>query len=195
MYAVIETGGKQYRVTPGDVIDIERGPAVGDDGAVRFERVLMVGGDSDIAVGSPLVEGALVRASLVNEVRGPKIKVFKKKRRKGYRRTAGHRQDLLRVKIEGIDGAGDGQAEKPAKKAAAKKPAAEKAAAEKPEKKAAAEKPTAEEKPAKKAAAEKPAAEEKPEKKAAAEKPSAEKKSAAAEPAEPAGGETAEDKE
>jgi large subunit ribosomal protein L21 len=129
MYAVIETGGKQYRVAPGDVIDVERGPAVGDDGAVRFERVLMVGGGDDVSVGTPLVAGALVRASLVDEVRGPKIKVFKKKRRKGYRRTAGHRQDLLRVRIEGI--AGEGGVEKataePKKKAAAKKakPAAE----------------------------------------------------------------------
>lgn len=136
MYAVIETGGKQYRVAPGDVIDVERGPAVGDDGAVRFERVLMVGGGDDVSVGTPLVAGALVRASLVDEVRGPKIKVFKKKRRKGYRRTAGHRQDLLRVRIEGI--AGEGGVEKataePKKKAAAKKakPAAEKAKKAKP---------------------------------------------------------------
>jgi large subunit ribosomal protein L21 len=131
MYAVIETGGKQYRVAPGDVIDVERGPAVDDDGEVRFERVLMVGGDGETSVGTPLVEGALVRASLVDEVRGPKIKVFKKKRRKGYRRTAGHRQDLLRVRIEGI--AGEGGVEKataePRKAAAAKKakPAAKKA--------------------------------------------------------------------
>ena len=124
MYAVIETGGKQYRVAPGDVIDVERGPAVGDDGAVRFERVLLVGGDGETMLGAPLVEGALVRASLVREVRGPKIKVFKMKRRKGYRRTAGHRQDLLRVKIDGIDGAGETKEAKPAKAA---KPKAAKA--------------------------------------------------------------------
>jgi large subunit ribosomal protein L21 len=179
MYAVIETGGKQYRVAPGDVIDVERGPAVDDDGAVRFERVLMVGGDGDISVGTPLVEGALVRASLVDEVRGPKIKVFKKKRRKGYRRTAGHRQDLLRVRIEAI--AGEGGVEKataePRKAAAAKKvkPAAKKAkpAAKKKAKPPAAKKQT---KPAavKKA---KPAAEKKPAAKKA--KPAPKKKPAA----------------
>lgn len=156
MYAVIETGGKQYRVAPGDVIDIERGPAVDDDGAVRFERVLMVGGGDDVSVGTPLVEGALVRASLVDEVRGPKIKVFKKKRRKGYRRTAGHRQDLLRVRIEGIAGEGGVEkatAEPKKKKAAAKKakPAVEKKAkpaAKKAKPAAAKKKPAAKAKPA-----------------------------------------------
>jgi large subunit ribosomal protein L21 len=196
MYAVIETGGKQYRVAPGDVIDIERGPAVDDDGEVRFERVLMVGGDSDVSVGTPLVAGALVRASLVDEVRGPKIKVFKKKRRKGYRRTAGHRQDLLRVRIEGI--AGEGGVEKataePRKAAAAKKakPAAkEKAATKKAAtKKAAAAKKAAAKKPAtrkpaakkpaaKKAAAKEPAAKKPAAKKPAAKKPAAKKKTAA----------------
>lgn len=140
MYAVIETGGKQYRVAPGDVIDVERGPAVGDDGAVRFERVLLVGGDGETTLGAPVVEGALVRASLVGEVRGPKIKVFKMKRRKGYRRTAGHRQDLLRVKIDGIDGAGEAKQTKqakPAKAAKAEKPAKPKAAKAKKEAEAA----------------------------------------------------------
>ncbi|HEX6203870.1 MAG TPA: 50S ribosomal protein L21 [Thermoanaerobaculia bacterium] len=176
MYAVIETGGKQYRVTPGDVIDVERGAAVDDDGEVRFERVLMVGGDGDVQVGTPLVAGALVRGSLVGEVRGPKIKVFKMKRRKGYRRTAGHRQDLLRVKIDGIHGAGDEKAAKPAKKKAAEEPAAEKPA------KKAAEKPAAEKKPAEKkaAAAKKPAAKKPAAKKPAAKKAAAEKKEPAA---------------
>lgn len=197
MYAVIETGGKQYRVTPGDVIDVERDAAVGDDGAVRFERVLMVGGDGDVQVGTPLVEGALVRASLVGEVRGPKIKVFKMKRRKGYRRTAGHRQDLLRVKIDGIDGAGESKA-RPAKKKAAEEPAAEKPAKKAAEKPAAekAEKKPAAEKAKKKSAAEK--AEKKPagEKKAAAakapEKKTTKKKAEAAEAADAAGDESAE---
>jgi len=104
MYAVIETGGKQYRVQPGDVIDVERGPEVAD-GTVEFDRVLMVGGEgTEVAVGSPTVDGAVVRASLVDEVRGRKIRVFKMKRRKGYRRTRGHRQDLLRVRIDEIAG-------------------------------------------------------------------------------------------
>jgi large subunit ribosomal protein L21 len=102
MYAVIECGGKQYRVSPGDVLDVERCGA-GEEGRIRFDRVLLVSGDSGVQVGSPAVEGAFVNASLVGEVRGPKIRVFKKKRRKQYRRTIGHRQDLHRVRIEGIE--------------------------------------------------------------------------------------------
>lgn len=103
MYAVIETGGKQYRVAQGDVIDIERSVEADDDSTVRFDRVLMVADGDQVTVGSPLVEGAEVRATLVDEVRGPKIKVFKKKRRKGYKLTRGHRQDLLRVEIDAIE--------------------------------------------------------------------------------------------
>ena len=100
MYAVIETGGKQYRVSEGDVLDVER---TGDeDGKIEFERVLMVGGEGDVRVGNPVVDGASVTASLVAEARGRKIKVFKKKRRKGYKRTNGHRQDLHRVRIDTI---------------------------------------------------------------------------------------------
>lgn len=101
MYAVIETGGKQYRVEPGDVIDVER--VAGNEGEVRFDRVLMVTGDNGAQFGSPVVEGALVKASLVGEVRGPKIRVFKKKKRTTYRKSRGHRQDLVRVRIEGIE--------------------------------------------------------------------------------------------
>ena len=102
MYAVIETGGKQYRVQEGDVIDIELSDAVAeDDSKINFDRVLMVGGD-DAKVGAPVVSGASVSGSLVEQMRGPKIKVFKKKRRKGYRRTNGHRQDLMRVRIDAI---------------------------------------------------------------------------------------------
>lgn len=100
MFAVIETGGKQYRVQEGDVLEVER-DARGDDddGEIRFDRVLMIGGGDSVQVGRPTVEGASVSASLLGEVRGPKIKVFKKKRRKGYKRLRGHRQDVLRVKI------------------------------------------------------------------------------------------------
>ncbi|HEV7519138.1 MAG TPA: 50S ribosomal protein L21 [Thermoanaerobaculia bacterium] len=111
MYAVIQSGGKQYRVTPGDVLDIELLP--GREGeAIRFDRVLMVGGNDGggadspgnggFQVGNPVIAGALVNASLVRELRGPKIRVFKKKKRKQYRRTNGHRQDLLRVRIDDI---------------------------------------------------------------------------------------------
>jgi large subunit ribosomal protein L21 len=104
MYAVIQSGGKQYRVTPGDVLDVELLPK-GDGDAIRFDRVLMVGGNGEgesLHMGNPVVEGALVSASLVRAVRGPKIRVFKKKKRKQYRRTNGHRQDLLRVRIDEI---------------------------------------------------------------------------------------------
>jgi len=97
MFAVIESGGKQYRVSPGDVLDVELIAAA--EGEIRFDRVLMVSGDGGLEIGDPMVAGALVSASLVGAVRGPKIRVFKKKRRKQYRRTIGHRQDLHRVKI------------------------------------------------------------------------------------------------
>ena len=105
MFAVIETGGKQYRVAPGDVLDVEIVATEGEDGGdrkIRFERVLAVSGDGGLQIGAPVVSGALVNASLVGEVRGPKIRVFKKKRRQQYRRTIGHRQDLLRVRIDDI---------------------------------------------------------------------------------------------
>ncbi len=104
MYAVIETGGKQYRVAPGDVIDVEIFAEGSEKGAkVAFDRVLMVGGeDGKAQVGAPLVEGATVSGSFVADVRGTKIRVFKFKRRKGYRRTKGHRQDLQRVRIDEI---------------------------------------------------------------------------------------------
>jgi large subunit ribosomal protein L21 len=101
MYAVIETGGKQYRVAPGDVIDVELLPEAGE--TVRFDRVLMIGGDEGAArVGNPLLDGAAVTASLLGDVRGPKIRVFKKKKRTTYRRTRGHRQDYHRVRIDEI---------------------------------------------------------------------------------------------
>ena len=102
MYAVIETGGKQYRVEPGDVLDVERVSGVGDDDSVQFDRVLLVGDDDGVQVGTPIVDGATVKASLVGDVRGPKIRIFKYKRRKGYRRTNGHRQNLHRVRIDEI---------------------------------------------------------------------------------------------
>jgi large subunit ribosomal protein L21 len=101
MYAIIETGGKQYRVEAGDVIDIERVADADESGKVEFGRVLMVGGD-EAKIGSPALDGAKVTGTLLDEVRGPKIRVFKMKRRKQYRRTNGHRQDLHRVRIDDI---------------------------------------------------------------------------------------------
>ena len=124
MYAVIETGGKQYRVEPGDVIDVELTPVSGKKvQKVKFDRVLLIGDDKDVKIGAPVVAGAEVTGVLVDQVRGPKVRVFKMKRRKGYRRTRGHRQDLLRVKIDDIKASGSKTArskqEEPAKEAEA----------------------------------------------------------------------------
>ncbi len=103
MYAVIETGGKQYRVQAGDVIDVERLATVSEEQPeVVFDRVLMVDDGGDVRVGDPVVEGAQVSGVLVRPIRGRKVTVFKMKRRKGYRRKNGHRQDLHQVKIENI---------------------------------------------------------------------------------------------
>ena len=110
MYAVIETGGKQVRVEEGDVVDIERVADVTGAGAeVFFDRVLMIGGEGEAEVGEPVVEGARVRAQLVTDLRGPKIVVFKFKRRKGYRRRRGHRQEMQRFRIEAIERAAEAQ--------------------------------------------------------------------------------------
>ena len=106
MYAVIKTGGKQYRVQPGDVIVVEK--LDGDAGAaVNFGEVLMLGGDKGITLGAPLIDGASVAATLVETRKGDKIKIFKKIRRQGYRRTNGHRQMESVLRITGIDGAGE----------------------------------------------------------------------------------------
>ena len=102
MYAVIETGGKQYRVEQGDVIDVElMEQSAKNPNKITFDRVLMIGGEK-AAVGPPLVAGAQVTGELVDPIRARKIRVFKKKRRKGYKRQNGHRQNLLRVRIEKI---------------------------------------------------------------------------------------------
>lgn len=104
MYAVIKTGGKQYRVAENDVITIER--LSGDAGSkLEFTEVLMVGGSGSAKIGSPLVSGAKVTAELVEQTRGPKVIAFKKRRRKNSRRKRGHRQDLTMVRITGIIGA------------------------------------------------------------------------------------------
>ena len=103
MYAIIETGGKQYRVQRGDVIDVERMEVSGKKvRQVSFDRVLMVSGEGGTKLGAPTLADARVSGVVLDEVRGPKVKVFKMKRRKGYRRTHGHRQDLLRVRIQDI---------------------------------------------------------------------------------------------
>ena len=102
MYAVIETGGKQYRVNQGDVIKVEKLTVdVGEK--VDFDRVLLVGEGSDVKVGSPIVDGASVSGTVVEQDRGKKIIVFKMKRRKGFRRKQGHRQDYTGVLINKIN--------------------------------------------------------------------------------------------
>ena len=106
MYAVIKTGGKQYRVQPGDTIVVEK--LDGDAGAeLKFDSVLMLGGDKGVTLGAPLIDGAFVGATLVETRKGEKIKIFKKTRRQGYRRTNGHRQMESVLRITGIEGAGE----------------------------------------------------------------------------------------
>ena len=105
MYAVIKTGGKQYRVQAGDLLVVEK--LDGESGAeVAFGDVLMIGEGGEVTLGSPLVEGASVSATLIETRKGDKIKVFKKIRRQGYRRTRGHRQTHSVLRVTGISGDG-----------------------------------------------------------------------------------------
>ncbi len=99
-YAVIETGGKQYRVQQGDVFDVEL-LDMEEGASVEFDA-LAVSNGKELTVGAPLVDGAKVKASVVENLRGKKIYSFKKKRRKGYRRKIGHRQELTKIKVESI---------------------------------------------------------------------------------------------
>jgi large subunit ribosomal protein L21 len=101
MFAIIKTGGKQYRVQVGDVLSVERLPA-GAGKTALFDQVLLIGDDKETLIGTPLIEKAAVRAAVVEDFKGEKVIVFKKKRRKQYRRTRGHRQELTRVKILNI---------------------------------------------------------------------------------------------
>jgi large subunit ribosomal protein L21 len=110
MYAVIKTGGKQYRVQAGDVLVVEK--LAGDVGAVvGFNEVLMVGEGADVMVGAPLVEGAVVTATLIETRKGEKVKIFKKIRRQGYRRTKGHRQEESVLRVTSVS-AGKGKEHK-----------------------------------------------------------------------------------
>ncbi len=172
MYAVIETGGKQYRVQEGDVITIEKlNVSAGDD--ITFDKVLVLNDGEKVQVGTPIVEEAKVFGTVVENGKGEKVIIFKYKSKKDYRKKQGHRQPYTMVKIESLSADG-----KPAPKKVVEKPAAVTAAAEKPaeEKKPAAKKATtatAEKKPAaKKATAGKATAEKKPAVKKAA-KPAA----------------------
>lgn len=135
MFAVIKTGGKQYRVAADDVITVERLPAEAGE-SVTITDVLMLANGDDVKVGAPTVEGASVVAEVVELTRGPKVIAFKKRRRQNSKRKRGHRQDLITLRITEIlaDGA------KPSgKKASVKKTAAKKAPAEQAPAKAEAE--------------------------------------------------------
>ena len=195
MFAIVKSGGKQYRVEKDHTIAVER--LHGEVGAqVALEDVLVLGaggaGGKTVA-GAPLIAEARVRAEIVRQDRLPKITVFKKKRRKNYRRTRGHRQQMTWLRIDGIE-APKGLFPEPAKEAretaakpaakkaepAAKKAAVGKTAARKTDAKPAAKKPVAKQPaekkaPVKKAAAKKVAAKKAPAKKAAAKKPAAKK--------------------
>ncbi len=101
MYAVIKTGGKQYRVVKDEVVEIERLP--GEAGqTVDFKDILLVGEGASVKVGTPIVAGAKVSGEIVELSRGPKVIAFRKRRRKNSRRKKGHRQDLMMVKITNI---------------------------------------------------------------------------------------------
>lgn len=156
MFAVFETGGKQYKVAENDVIKVEK--LEGEVGnTIKFERVLSLGDDKAVKIGTPQVEGAVVSAEVLEQKKDKKVLIFKKKRRQNYRRTKGHRQEITVVRI--MDVSGKGEVKKaPAKKAPA--PKVEEAKAETPKKaegdKAAPKKEAAKKAPAKKEA--KPAA-------------------------------------
>ena len=101
MYAVIRSGSKQHRVAPGDTVKVEKLPgAVGD--TVELDEILMVSGEDPVSLGAPLVPGATVKATVVAQDRHRKIIVFKKKRKKQYRRTRGHRQAFTEVRVDEI---------------------------------------------------------------------------------------------
>jgi len=102
VYAVIETGGRHYRVAVGDTIDVEKVTAEAGD-QIEIDRVIMVSGEDGVSIGKPLVEGAKVTATVREHIRGPKLIVFKMKPKKRYRRKTGHRQSLTRLTIDSID--------------------------------------------------------------------------------------------
>lgn len=160
MYAVIETGGKQYRVQEGDVITIEKlNVAAGDD--ITFDKVLLLNDGAQVQVGAPILEAAKVFGSVVENGKGEKVIIFKYKSKKDYRKKQGHRQPYTMVKIESLSADG-----KPAPKKVVEKPVAEAVEADKP---------AEEKKPAAKKAAEKKPAAKKADTEEKAKKPAAKK--------------------
>ena len=102
MFAVVKTGSKQYKVEVGTIVDIEK--LDGEIGSsVDLHDILLVSGDKGVAVGQPIVKGAVVNAEIVLQKKGPKLVIFKKKRRQGYHLKKGHRQELTRIKVTGIN--------------------------------------------------------------------------------------------
>lgn len=126
MYAVVDNGGKQYRVEPGSTLVVDRLDAEAGS-TVTFDRVLMVGGDDGVTLGTPTVSGASVRATVLEHGRGPKIIVFRFRPKAHYRRRTGHRSELTRLRIEEI--AMPGSATAGEAKTTPRKPRARKAAA------------------------------------------------------------------
>ncbi|MBN1272132.1 MAG: 50S ribosomal protein L21 [Candidatus Aminicenantes bacterium] len=172
MFAVIKTGGKQYRVQEGDVFDVEK-LSLKKGEKFTFDQVLLIEDEKQMLIGTPSLENAQVRAEVVDNLKGEKVIVFKKKRRKQYKKTRGHRQELTRVKIEQILVDVKAAGKKPSE--AAKKEEKAPTAAVKPvERKTAAEKPAPKKTEAKKT---KPAAKKSsaPTTKTAAKKTAAEK--------------------
>ena len=101
MYAVIKTGGKQYRVTPGEKLKIEQIPA--DVGAeITLEEVLMLGEGESVTIGTPLITGASIKATVLSQGRHDKVTIFKMRRRKHYQKHQGHRQNYTEIRIDGI---------------------------------------------------------------------------------------------
>ncbi|MAV27618.1 MAG: 50S ribosomal protein L21 [Gammaproteobacteria bacterium] len=103
MYAVFESGGKQHRVEPGEVLNLEK-LDVEAGGTIDFDRVMLVGEGDDIKIGTPFVDGGKVSAEVLSHGRGKKVTIIKMRRRKHYRRQAGHRQAFTQVKIKEISG-------------------------------------------------------------------------------------------
>lgn len=103
MYAIFEDGGKQYKVSTGDMLLIEKRELPEDQTEITFDKVLMVGGDEEARIGTPWVEGATVNAALVEQIKMPKIHGVKFRRRKGYIKHWGHRQKMLKVQIGEIN--------------------------------------------------------------------------------------------
>lgn len=149
MYAVVSSGGKQYRVEAGSELIIER-PGVDDGATITFDRVLLVGDGEAVTVGTPTVAGATVSGTVLGEALGPKLIIFKFKQKATYRRKNGHRQHLTRVRIDEITADGKStradkpeKAEKPAKADTAPEATAETATRKPARKPAAASKPAA----------------------------------------------------